>query len=52
MQSTAAPGRAGAGADHGDAGDRQAGQRRPGRGRRGPARHRSAVEGIASIDHA
>ena|ERR1700737_357375 len=35
VQSTAAPGGAGAGDDHGDAGDREAGRRRPGRGRRG-----------------
>ena len=35
MQSTAAHGGAGAGDDHGDAGDREAGQRHPGSGRRG-----------------
>ena len=34
-RSAAAPGDAGAGADHGDAGDREAGQRHPGSGRRG-----------------
>ena len=35
MQSTAAHGGAGAGADHGDAGDRGAGQRHTGGGQRG-----------------
>jgi hypothetical protein len=50
VQSSAAPGDAGAGADHGDAGDREAGQERHRRGRRGPARRRSAVE-VPDIDH-
>jgi len=38
--------RRGAGADHGDAGDREAGQRRPGRGRRGPLDHLSVPRSL------